>query len=157
MAELQDAISILTKMPRLVVYLETGAADALSAAHAANLLRRAGVANVQGFYLNATHFDWTLHEIHYGEQITRMTGGKHFIVNTAENGRGPLIPHDRVHNGNEVLCNPAGRGLGPKPTFNTGYPKVDAFAWIENAGKSAAHAGPGHRRSGTSGPHSRSS
>jgi endoglucanase len=143
MAELKDAISILSKVPRLVVYLDAGAADALSATHAASLLRQAGVANIQGFFLNATHFDWTLHEIHYGEEISRMTGGKHFVVNTAENGRGPLIPKDRTHKGNEVLCNPPGRGLGPKPTFNTGYPKVDAFAWIANAGKSGGTCRPG--------------
>jgi endoglucanase len=142
-AELRDAISILSKVPRLVVYLDAGAADALQARDAARLLRQSGVASIQGFFLNATHFDWTSHEIRYGEQISRMTGGKHFVVNTAENGQGPLVPGDRVHQGNEVLCNPPGRGLGPKPTFNTGYPNVDAFAWIANAGKSGGTCRPG--------------
>ena len=65
-----------------------------------------GVAKIEGFFLNATHFDWTSHEIRYGQQISRMTGGKHFVVNTGENGRGPLRPQDIVHQGNEVLCNP---------------------------------------------------
>ena len=72
-----------------------------------------------------------------------MTGGKHFVVNTAENGRGPLVPRNRVQHGNEVLCNPPGRGLGPKPTFNTGYRNVDAFAWIANPGKSGGPCRPG--------------
>jgi endoglucanase len=143
LAELHDALIILSKVPRLVVYLDAGAADALPATKAARLLNEAGVSEIQGFFLNATHFDWTLNEIHYGDQISRMTGGKHFVVSTSENGRGPLVPHDRTLNGNEVLCNPPGRGLGPKPTFDTGYRNVDAFAWIGNPGKSGGTCRPG--------------
>ena len=45
--------------------------------------------------------------------------------------------------GNEMLCNPPGRGLGPKPTFDTGYRYVDAFAWIANPGKSGGQCRPG--------------
>ena len=144
MNELQDAINVLNATcPRLVIYLDAGAADALHARDAANLLRRAGVAKIQGFFLNATHFDWTSREIKYGEQISRMTGGKHFVINTGENGRGPLVPKDIVHQGNEVLCNPTGRGLGPKPTTHTGYPNVDAFEWTSNPGESGGHCGAG--------------
>jgi endoglucanase len=143
LAELRDALSILSRVPRLVVYLDAGAADAAPAGTMARLLREAGVSQIQGFFLNATHFDWTLNEIRYGDEISRMTGGKHFVVSTSENGRGPLVPHDRKVNGNEVLCNPAGRGLGPKPTFDTGYRNVDAFAWIGNPGKSGGSCRPG--------------
>jgi endoglucanase len=143
LAEIRDAISVLSQQPRLVIYLDAGAADALPATKAARLLRDAGVAQIQGFFLNATHFDWTLHEIHYGDEISRLTGGKHFVVSTSENGRGPLVPSNRTEDGNEILCNPAGRGLGPKPTFDTGYPKVDAFAWIGNPGKSGGTCRPG--------------
>ena len=60
----------------------------------------------------------------------------HFIVNTAENGQGPLVPKVRVRVGNELLCNPAGRGLGPLST-QTGYTYVDAFLWFTNPGGSA--------------------
>ena len=59
-------------------------------------LRASGVAKIQGFFLNSTHFDWTSNEIRYGDQISRMTGGKHFVVNTGENGHGPLRPRDIV-------------------------------------------------------------
>ena len=134
--ELQYAINTLTAdCPHLVIYLDAGAADALSARQAARYLRRSGVAQIQGFFLNATHFDWTSNEIRYGEQISRLTGGKHFVVNTGDNGRGPLRPPDRVHSGNEILCNPAGRGLGPRPTADTGFPNVDMFAWTTNPGR----------------------
>ena len=90
--ELHDAFDALSQDPRVVVYTDAGAADALNAARAARLLRRAGISEIQGFFLNATHFDWTRKEIRYGEKISRMTGGKHFVVNTAMNGRGPVIP-----------------------------------------------------------------
>jgi endoglucanase len=144
MQELSDAIDVLkANCPHLIIYLDAGAADAVPAKRIATLLNRAGVAKIQGFFLDATHFDWTSKEIKYGEQISRLTGGKHFVVNTGESGRGPLVPHNRVRNGNEVLCNPAGRGLGPKPTTNTGYPNVDAFAWLDNPGGSSGACVPG--------------
>ena len=142
--ELSDAINILTEdRPRLVVYLDAGAADALSPKQAARYLNRSGVAKIQGFFLNATHFDWTSREIRFGEKISRLTGGKHFVVNTGENGRGPLRPQDIVHAGLEVLCNPSGRGLGPRPTTSTGYPNVDMFAWTTNPGESGGKCGKG--------------
>jgi endoglucanase len=141
--ELHDAIDILSRVPGLVVYLDAGAGDAVPAGKTASLLRHAGVGEIQGFFVNSTHFDWTSREIRYGKAISRMTGGKHFVVNTAENGRGPLAPRSRVRQGNEVLCNPPGRGLGPRPTFGTGYRKVDAFAWIANPGKSGGPCRPG--------------
>jgi endoglucanase len=142
--ELSDAINVLSaNCPRLVVYVDAGAADALRARDAARLLNRIGIAKIQGFFLNSTHFDWTSREIRYGQAISRMTGGKHFVVNTGENGRGPLVPRDIVHDGNEVLCNPPGRGLGPKPTTGPGYRNVDAFAWTSNPGESGGLCGAG--------------
>jgi endoglucanase len=150
MRELHDAIHVLTRIcPHLVIYLDGGAADALSASRTARLLRWAGVARIQGFFLNSTHFDWTSNEIRYGERVSRLTGGKHFVVNTGENGRGPLVPANRVRRGNEVLCNPANRGLGPKPTTSTGYPNVDAFAWTSNPGESGGACVPGAPHTGT--------
>jgi endoglucanase len=143
-AELRYAINTLTaNCPNLVIYLDAGAADALSARDAARFLRASGIAKIQGFFLNATHFDWTSHEIRYGERISRMTGAKHFVVNTGENGQGPLRPHDIVHQGLEVLCNPPGRGLGPLPTADTGYRNVDMFAWTSNPGESGGNCGAG--------------
>ncbi|HEY6396165.1 MAG TPA: glycoside hydrolase family 6 protein [Solirubrobacteraceae bacterium] len=144
MAELRDAINtLIANCPHLVIYLDAGAADALPARSAARLLMSAGVSQIQGFFLNSTHFDWTSREIRYGKAISRMTGGKHFVVNTGENGRGPLVPPDPVHQGNEVLCNPPGRGLGPVPTAQTGFANVDAFAWTSNPGESGGACVPG--------------
>jgi endoglucanase len=149
MNELQYAINTLTAdCPHLVIYLDAGAGDALSARHVARLLRAAGVAKIQGFFLNSTHDDWTSSEIRYGEQVSRLTGGKHFVINTGANGRGPLKPPNPARQGNEVLCNPPGRGLGPKPTTNTGYVNVDAFEWTTNPGESGGECVPGAPHAG---------
>jgi endoglucanase len=147
-AELKYAISVLEADPHVVVYLDGGAADAASARRQANYLRGAGVAGAQGFFLNSTHFDWTTTELHYGQEISSMLGGAHFIINTGENGRGPLRPKSRVKSGNEVLCNPAGRGLGPISVQNdvaeqTGYADNDGLLWFTNPGGSGGQCGAG--------------
>jgi endoglucanase len=141
LTEVRDAVQILEADPHVSVYIDGGAADAISWQRTAKLLRRAGVAQAQGFFLNSTHFDWTTKEVAYGQKIARALGGVHFIVNTAENGRGPLVPRNRVRYGNEELCNPPGRGVGPLST-QTGYTYVDAFLWFTNPGGSAGQ-GPG--------------
>jgi endoglucanase len=142
-SELRDAINVLNaNCPHLVIYLDAGAADALHARDAARFLRASGVANIQGFFLNATHFDWTSNEIRYGHQISRMTGGKHLVINTGENGLGPQRPADIVHQGMEVLCNPRA-GLGPLPTAGTGSRNVDMVAWTSNPGESGGRCGAG--------------
>jgi endoglucanase len=142
-SELHYAITTLEGNPHLVVYVDAGAADALPWRLAARLLSQEGVHQAQGFFLNSTHFDWTTTEVAYGQRIARALGGVHFVVNTGENGQGPLVPRDRVHQGNEVLCNPPGRGLGPKATTETGYAWVDAFAWTSNPGESSGRCVPG--------------
>ena len=84
--------------------------------------------------LNATHYDWTRANIKYGVDLSRRVGGKHFIINTAENGRGPI--HKRLPNGRRltVWCNPPARGLGPAPTTETSHPLVDAYLWVNRPG-----------------------
>jgi endoglucanase len=140
--ELRPAIARLERDPHLVLYLDAGAADAAPWRKEAMWLRKAGVKHAQGFFLNATHFDWTTKELYYGQRIARALGGVHFVINTGENGRGPLVPADRAHNGNEVLCNPPGRGLGPLTT-NTGYKWADGFLWFSNPGGSGGACRPG--------------
>ncbi len=147
-AELTYAVSALEADPHVLVYLDGGAADAVPFRHMAALLRGAGVSQAQGFFLNSTHFDWTSTEIHYGQEISRLLGGAHFIVNTGENGRGPLVPSDRVHHGNEDLCNPPGRGLGPLTLQDdvaqqTNYADTDGLLWFSNPGGSGGQCVPG--------------
>jgi endoglucanase len=143
MTELRYAITTLEQNPHVAVYLDAGAGDALSYKTAARMLNGAGIHQAQGFFLNSTHFDWTTSEIAYGQKVARALHGVHFAVSTSDNGRGPLRPKDRVHHGNEILCGPKGRGLGPRPTSETGYAFADAFAWIALPGKSGGSCGPG--------------
>jgi endoglucanase len=153
-AELRYAVSALEADPHVVVYLDGGAADAIPARRQAALLRASGVAQAQGFFLNSTHFDWTSTEIHYGQQVSRMLGGAHFVVNTGENGRGPLVPRNRVKYGNEVLCNPPGRALGPLSMSQgvaqqTGYAGLDGLLWFSNPGGSGGQCVKGAPPAGT--------
>jgi endoglucanase len=130
----EPRIDQLTGNPNATIYVEAGASDWESASRTAKLLRAVGVAKVRGFMLNATHYDWTSANIQHGLEISRLTGGKHFIINTAENGRGPI--HERLPNGRRltVWCNPPRRGLGPPPTTDTGNPMVDAYLWVNRPG-----------------------
>jgi endoglucanase len=123
--------------------MDAGAPDAsITAQQMARYLKQADIAQAQGFFVNATHNDWTTSDVAFGQQIARLTGGKHFIVQTDDNGRGPLVPKDRVKNGNEDLCNPPGRGVGPL-SWNTGYAYVDGFLWFNNPGNSDGPCGAG--------------
>lgn len=140
--ELNYAINRLEAQPHVVVYIDGGAADATDWRQMARMLDEAGVHNAQGFFLNSTHFDWTTNEIAYGQKIARSLGGVHFVVATHQNGRGPLVPANRVRDGNEVLCNPAGRGMGPLST-QTGYKWVDGFLWFMGVAGSGGKCVPG--------------
>jgi endoglucanase len=136
LTELRDAVQTLETLPHTAVYMDAGAADAVSVDRTASLLRRADVGQAQGFFVNSTHFDWTTKEVAYGQAISAKLGGAHFVVNTGENGQGPLAPTSRKQYGNEKLCNPPGRGLGPL-SVHTGYTDVDGFLWFTNPGGSA--------------------
>jgi len=138
--ELRYAIDALAQLPGTIVYVDAGAADAHDPGFVASVLRRIGVGRIQGFFTNSTHQDWTSREIRYGRDLVRRLGGSpHYVISTATNGRGPLIPKSRVRYGNSFHCNAPGRGLGPKPTGNvpSRYRHLDGFAWIGNPGRSA--------------------
>jgi hypothetical protein len=78
--------------PRAAVYLDAGDADWLSTGQAVTLLRQSGIANVRGFALGATHYSATQDDIDHGAAIVQGLaaagiGGKHFVIDTADNGR----------------------------------------------------------------------
>ena len=131
---LRYGVDTLSRLPNATIYLEGGASDWEPARRTARQLRAIGIAKVRGFMLNATHHDWTRTNIRHGLDISRRVGGKHFVINTAENGRGPV--HYRLANGRRITvwCNPPRRGLGVPPTTNTSNPMVDAYLWINRPG-----------------------
>ena len=73
-------------------------------------------------------------------------GTTHFVVDTSRNGQGPWQP-DAAYPSPEDWCNPPDRGVGIRPTRDTGSELVDAFLWIKIPGKS-----DGLCYRGTSGP-----
>ncbi len=144
---LRHGVDVLSRLPNATVYLEGGASDWESARRTAKQLQTIGIAKVRGFMLNASHFDWTAANIQYGLDISRRTGGKHFIVNTAENGRGPVHYRKSINRRRHISrtiniwCNPGLRGLGPAPTTITSNPAVDAYLWISRPGFAQACSG----------------
>lgn len=141
--EMRSAIDTLSRLPHAVVYVDAGASDARPPQNMAKLLRAVGVEKIQGFFTNSTHQNKTAREIAYGNAISKLIGGKHFVINTATNGRGALRPRDRVRYGNSIRCNAPGRGLGVRPTAEIPprFPRLDGLFWIGNPGRAAGRCG----------------
>ncbi|MER5728292.1 glycoside hydrolase family 6 protein [Streptomyces sp. NPDC002138] len=61
----------------------------------------------------------------------------HLVVDTGRNGQGPWTPPPGKYSGDpQTWCNAPGRGIGDRPTANTGVPLVDAYLWIKTVGQS---------------------
>ena len=145
---LRYGVDVLSRLPNATIYLEGGASDWEPARRTARMLRFIGIHKVRGFMLNVTHFDWTINNVRYGLRVSRLTGGKPFIISTALNGRGPI--HLRASRRRiNVWCDPRARGLGMPPTTNTMRPKVDAYLWIGRPGYSAGRCNGARRRPGS--------
>jgi endoglucanase len=130
---LRHGVTVLSRLPRATIYLEAGASDWEPARRTAAQLRRIGIKKVRGFMLNATHYDWVSNNIRHGLAISRRVGGKHFIINTAESGRGP-VHYMKGGRRINIWCNPGLRGMGPPPTTKTAHRKVDAYLWVNRPG-----------------------
>lgn len=78
-------------LPHTTVYVDAGARYWPSFTEAVAMLERAGVRYARGFSLNTTEYDSTGAELEYGARLARALAGaglpgKHFVINTAENG-----------------------------------------------------------------------
>ncbi len=60
---------------------------------------------------------------------------KHFVIDTGRNGQGPWTAPSAYPDG-QGWCNPPGRGVGNRPTANTGAALVDAYLWVKVPGES---------------------
>jgi len=148
---LRYGIDVFSQLPNATIYIEAGASDWEPAARTAKQLRYIGVSKVRGFMLNVTHEDWTAANVKHGVAISRLTGGKHFIVNTSDNGRGPVHYRRWISRGTPkiwrrvtVWCHPLKRGLGPGPTTQTMRPdKVDGYFLIGRPGYSGGSCNGG--------------
>jgi endoglucanase len=91
---LRYAAQAFSANPNTAVYIDAGAADwnRNDPARALKILLPAGIQYVRGFALGSTHYDATSDEISYGTAVVSALNaagitGKHFVVNTAANGR----------------------------------------------------------------------
>ncbi|HEX6459627.1 MAG TPA: glycoside hydrolase family 6 protein [Thermoleophilaceae bacterium] len=127
-ALLRDAVSVLASHAGVLVYLDAGNATWHTAADTASRLVRAGVDQAQGFSLNVSNMQTTSSLLAYGDAVSGLAGGKHFLIDTSRNGLGPTSDGQ--------TCNPPGRALGARPTTATGDPLADLFFWVKRPGES---------------------
>ncbi|MEZ0385015.1 glycoside hydrolase family 6 protein [Mycobacterium sp. pW045] len=136
------AVDTLGRNPATAVYVDAGHSRWVSAGEMANRLNQAGVARARGFALNSTNYFTTEEQIGYGEEISGMTGGKHYVIDTSRNGAGPAEgdPYG--------WCNPSGRALGTAPTTDTAGAHADAYLWVKRVGESDGSCGHGEPAAG---------
>lgn len=149
------AADVFAALPRTTVYIDAGAGDWPTVGEAAAILRVAGVRQVRGFALDATHYDSTSNEIQFGQRVVRRLAAlgvpdRHFVINTAQNGRPFTYQQygDPSRYDNAAVCSsPAARrcvALGIPPTWDVASPRwplsprirrlaaryVDAYLWL---------------------------
>ena len=128
MALIGAAVGLLKAQPGAAVYIDAGNSNWQPAATMATRLSQAGIAQADGFALNVSNYRATAELIAYARDLAARLGGKHAVLDTSRNGRGPAD--------NNAWCNPPGRGLGTPPTTATADPVIDAYLWIKRPGES---------------------
>ena len=86
----------------------------------------AGVAQARGFATNVSNYNATDLEQAYAAQISSLTGGAHFVIDTSRNGNGS----------DGQWCNPPGRALGAEPSVSPSGSAQDANLWVKPPGES---------------------
>lgn len=131
---LKQAVRRLKSLPGARVYLDAGNPGWIpDPARIAGALRVSGVAEADGFALNVSNFHTTRENETYGDRLSALLGGAHYVIDTSRNGLGPWPDPD---DDEESWCNPPGRALGTPPTTLTGNPRVDAYLWVKRPGES---------------------
>lgn len=125
---LSYAVETFKALGATSVYIDAGHSHWQSASAMAKRLTAASVAKSDGFSLNVSNFHDTSEQVSYGNSISALVGGKHYVIDTSRNGLGSA--------GDDQWCNPEGRALGERPTAATEYSLVDAYLWIKVPGES---------------------
>jgi hypothetical protein len=86
------AAKVFGALPNTHVYLDASSADWLRVDVARDMLLASGIRHVRGFALGATHYTALGDELEYGRELVAALAdkgvtGKHFVVDTADNGR----------------------------------------------------------------------
>ena len=118
---IRRAVDQLATLPNTVVYIDAGNSRWQSAKVMASLLLAVDIGKVRGFSLNVSNFNSTSAEESYGDSVSAMLHGVHYVIDTSRNGTATA----------KTWCNPPGQALGEPPTARTGNPLVDALLWIK--------------------------
>ena len=137
------AVDTLTRNPAAAVYVDAGHSHWHSPEDMAARLNQAGVGNARGFSLNTANFWTTDEQSGYGEAISALTNGSHYVIDTSRNGAGPA-PDSPL-----MWCNPEGRAMGTPPTTETASAHADAYLWIKRSGESDGSCNRGDPPAGT--------
>jgi endoglucanase len=122
---LNDAIGRFTGA-KTVIYLDGGHSNWLPAETMAPLLQAAGVSRVRGFATNVSNYNSTDDERAYGNKLSGLLNGAHYVIDISRNGNGSAGD----------WCNPPGRGIGVTPSGVADGGAQDASLWIKNPGES---------------------
>jgi endoglucanase len=117
----------------VTTYIDGGHSHWNEPAELAPLLEDAGVADVRGFSSNVSNFQSNEDEQAYGEELSALLDGAHYIVDTGRNGFGAT----------KDWCNPPGRAFGNDPGAATGMGHLDAYVWVKPPGESDGECGGG--------------
>lgn len=108
--------------------------------HAENCASQYYPATVSDFSTWALSDDWYANNVEnqWWVPYPGDAGLKHFVVDTSRNGVGPWQPTPEQLATEKVQdwCNPPARGLGARPTQDTGNTLIDARLWIKIPGES---------------------
>jgi endoglucanase len=100
---------------------------------------------------------WTLTDQWYTDNVESQTWWysesvlKHFVIDSSRNGQGPWTPAASYPDPQD-WCNPPDRGLGVRPTADTGSTLLDAYLWIKIPGESDGECTRGLGPTGTVDP-----
>ena len=109
------------------VYVDAGNPTWQPAATEAAALQEAIGSSRAGFSVNVSNFSSAATSIAYGDAISKLAGGRHFVIDTSRAGAS-------VATG--VWCNPAGAKMGHEPTAYTNVALLDAYLWVKDLGES---------------------
>jgi endoglucanase len=132
----REAVDVLKKAGASV-YVDAGHAAWRPAGDMATRLKSGGIELADGFSLNVSNFQSTSSTVAYGNALSRLVGGLHYVIDTGRNGAGVT--------GQREWCNPSGGALGIYPTADTGVPLADAYLWIKIPGQSDGTCNGGPR------------
>lgn len=112
----------------VTTYVDGGHSHWVDPKELAALLEEVGVDDTRGFATNVSNYQTDDDEKAYGEKLSGILGGAHYIVDSGRYGNGST----------EEWCNPSGRAYGTDPAAapEGDAPHLDAYVWVKPAGES---------------------